>query len=434
MGEGLSSPVRVMRGLGRGGQGEVFEADYGGERVALKWYFPAVVRRDQGLQQRLRDCIRATSPSDAFLWPFALLIPTADCRQQLGLAPESCGYLMAIRPPQFLGAHEHGGGHLSISLRNVLRACFFLADGFHALHSKGLCYKDISLGNLFLSANDGRILICDNDNVEINGRNRGAALGTPGFMAPEVLLGQAKPSSSSDLFSLAVLLFRLLTRHDPFKGQRELAIRCLDEPARRRLYGEDPLFIFDPSDDRNRPDPLEHPAPLVTWPIYPAELQALFVQTLGRQQGLRAPERRTLTGQWTAALAATLDRRCLCPQCGQEVFPAPGQAGLCWHCGANVPAAARLRGPQGSLALQPENELHRHHLDPLASEKLDQPLAVVESHPQDPSILGLKNLSGSPWTVELHSGESIAVSPGQRCNLSLVRRLHTPLGALELMN
>ena len=49
---------------------------------------------------------------------------------------------------------------------------------------------------------------------------------------PEVLLGQAKPSARSDLFSLAVLLFRLLTRHDPFRGQRELAAaRTIDGTA-----------------------------------------------------------------------------------------------------------------------------------------------------------------------------------------------------------
>ena len=112
--------------------------------------------------------------------------------------------------------------------------------------------------------------------MDVDGQSSGSVLGTPGFMAPEVLLGQAKPSARSDLFSLAVLLFRLLTRHDPFRGQRELEIRCLDEPARRRLYGDEALFIFDPDDPHNRPDPIEHSAALITWPIYPASLQRLF--------------------------------------------------------------------------------------------------------------------------------------------------------------
>lgn len=177
---------------------------------------------------------------------------------------------MPLRPPGYIGAHEHVGGLVDISLQAVMRSSFFLAEAFHDLHLRGLCYKDISLMNLFLEPSSGRILICDNDNVAIDGRDPGSVLGTPGFMAPEVLLRQARPGANSDLFSLAVLIFRLLTRHDPLLGTMELAIRCLDEPARRRLYGEDPVFIFDPRDARNRPDPEAHPAALVTWPIYPA--------------------------------------------------------------------------------------------------------------------------------------------------------------------
>ena len=44
----------------------------------------------------------------------------------------------------------------------------------------------------------------------------------------------------------------------------ELQIRCLDEPARRKLYGEDPAFIYDPDDLRNRPDPEVHQAAVIT--------------------------------------------------------------------------------------------------------------------------------------------------------------------------
>ena len=233
---GLDQPLRILRGLGGGSQGQVFAVESGGEQLALKWYFPACISRDPQLRQRLQQSIRLGSPNADFLWPLALLEPDGSSSSLIRCNPPGFGYLMPLRPAGYVGAHLHAGGQLEISLQTVLRACFFLANGFHQLHLKGLCYKDISLGNLFLHPETGRILICDNDNVEIDGQGRGSVLGTPGFMAPEVLLGQARPSAGSDLFSLAVLLFRLLTRHDPFRGARELAIRCLDEPARRRLY------------------------------------------------------------------------------------------------------------------------------------------------------------------------------------------------------
>jgi DNA-binding helix-hairpin-helix protein with protein kinase domain len=428
--EGLPGPVRIVRGLGGGTQGQVYEVELEGERLALKWYLPACIARDRGLERRLGESIRATAPNDDFLWPIALLRASAASRPLIRIREESFGYLMPLRPASYVGASEHAAGRLAIGLRQVLRACFFLADAFHALHLAGLCYKDVSLGNLFLEPGSGRILICDNDNVAVDGSGLGAVLGTPGFMAPEVLLGQARPGADSDLFSLAVLLFRLLTRHDPLRGQMELAIRCLDEPARRRLYGEDPVFIFDPVDDRNRPDPIEHAAALITWPIYPRPLQALFEQTFCR--GMKQPSRRTLTGQWKLELARTLDRRALCASCGQENFQGVGGSSLCWSCGAPLPEGISLALPRGAVLAAPDNELHPHHFDALAGEDLRHPIGRVVAHPQDPRRLGLRNLSPAAWSAEAGDGRSQRVEPGESCSLAALTRIHTPAGTITV--
>ena len=53
--EGISGPLQLIRLLGGGGQGQVYEAEYGKERVALKWYFPGCISKDRGLDQRLRE-------------------------------------------------------------------------------------------------------------------------------------------------------------------------------------------------------------------------------------------------------------------------------------------------------------------------------------------------------------------------------------------
>lgn len=429
--EGLKEPIQIQGGLGGGTQGQVYAVAIGGEQLALKWYFPACIARDPHLEHRLGESIRLGAPNSDFLWPIALLRPTPEARQQIQLAEAGFGYLMALRPPGFIGAHVHAGGNLEISLRNVLRASFFLATGFHELHLKGLCYKDISLGNLFLEPASGRVLICDNDNVDVDGRDLGSVLGTPGFMAPEILLGKARPGASSDLFSLAVLIFRLLTRHDPLKGQLELAIRCLDEPARRRLYGEDPVFIFDPRDPRNRPDPIEHAAALITWPIYPERLKALFEQTFCG--GLHQPNRRALTGQWMQAIAQCLDQRVLCPHCQQENFPEPDPPASCWACGSALPTAVMLQTPAGRVAAAADNSLQPHHFDPLLSHDLHHPLAQVVAHPTDPAILGLTNLSGAPWSAELSDGQRVTVPPGKTCNLSALLRLRTAAGPVEVI-
>lgn len=425
--EGLSTPLTVVRGLGGGGQGQVFEVKVAGERLALKWYFPNCLARDPSLPKRLAESIRATAPNSDFLWPIALLRPTAATAAAINLSEPGCGYLMGLRPPAFVGAIEHYSGRIEISLKNVLRAGFFLADDFHDLHSKGLCYKDISLGNIFLDPATGSILICDNDNVDIDGRELSSVLGTPGFIAPEVLMGRARPGTNSDLFSLAVLLFRLLTRHDPLKGQMELAIDCLDEPARRLLYGKDPVFIFDPADQRNRPNPQEHAAALITWPIYPLELQKLFLQTFCK--GMKSPTKRALTGQWKEALAKTIDRRQLCHQCGQENFPDQSATPTeCWHCSKPLNKPQILRLANGSVTVSADNELYPHHFDPLKPPQLKAPIAQVLQHPTDASILGLKNLSSESWTAILTNGTKTTIESGTSCNLAALIQLYTPMG------
>ena len=429
--EGLEQPLLIEQGLGGGSQGQVYAVKLAGERLALKWYFPACIARDPQLRSRLQQSIRLGAPNADFLWPLAVLSASADSQRLIQGPQTGFGYLMGLRPGGFVGAHQHAGGELAISLQSVLRACFHLAEAFHQLHLKGLCYKDISLGNLFLEPSSGRILICDNDNVDIDRQGKGSVLGTPGFMAPEVLLGQARPSTGSDLFSLAVLLFRLLTRHDPFRGQRELAIRCLDEPARRRLYGEEALFIFDPHNPANRPDPIEHSAALITWPIYPEALQRLFVQSFG--PGLRNPEQRTLTGQWKQAISHCLDQRQLCSHCGQETFPNPEVPGSCWSCGTPLPAALQLQLPHGLVTAAAGNELHPHHFDPLLGEAIATPLARLVAHPSDPSLLGLQNLTSTTWQGSTRTGQRIELAPGKTCNLSALQQLNSSAGPILVL-
>ena len=425
--QGLSTPLKVLRGLGAGGQGQVYEVKVAGKHLALKWYFPSTITRDPNLPHRLEESIRTTAPNSDFLWPIALLKPTVASIPEIKLSDPGCGYLMDLRPSGFRGAIEHYAGRIEISLQNVLKASFFLADAFHQLHSKGLCYKDISLGNLFLQPDTGQILICDNDNVDVDGRELSNVLGTPGFIAPEVLMHQARPGTNSDLFSLAVLLFRLLTRHDPLKGQMDLKIHCLDEPARRRLYGEDPVFIFDPNDQRNRPNPDEHGAALITWPIYPPSLQKLFLQTFC--DGMKDPTRRALTGQWKEVLSTTIDHRQLCNQCGQENFPDdPTISTCCWNCDNTMARPQTLRFSNGTVTISSDNEIYPHHFDNLKPPQLKEPVARVVQHPSDPSILGLKNLTNQIWTATLTNGCKTSVETEKTCNLGALVQLFTPFG------
>lgn len=248
----------VEQFLGGGGQGEVYRANLSGRPVALKWYFPHQATSEQ--LAALTTLLKMGAPNAKFLWP-------------LELAAESgvpgFGYIMPLREPRYKGIVDLMKRRIEPSFRALATAGLELAHSFLQLHAKGLCYRDISFGNVFFDPDTGEVLICDNDNVAVDGKTQGGILGTPRFMAPEVVRGNALPSTQTDLFSLAVLLFYMLMVHHPLEGQAEAAIRCFDLPAMTKLYGTAPVFIFDPNNASNRPLPGYHDNAIAFWPIYP---------------------------------------------------------------------------------------------------------------------------------------------------------------------
>ena len=74
------------------------------------------------------------------------------------------------------------------------------------------------------------------------------------------------------------------------RGIRPVEIKCFDLPAMNKLYGTDPLFIFDPANDANHPVPGLHDNLLAYWPIYPQFLHDRFTRAF--TAGLHAPHER----------------------------------------------------------------------------------------------------------------------------------------------
>ena len=91
---------------------------------------------------------------------------------------------------------------------------------------------------MFFDPDTGDVLICDNDNVSANGIDNSSVYGTPRFMAPEIVMGQAKPSRNTDLYSLAVLLFYMFMMGHPLEAKLEAEIKCMAIHPMNTLYGK----------------------------------------------------------------------------------------------------------------------------------------------------------------------------------------------------
>lgn len=407
--------------IGQGGQGFVHVVrQQSGRQLALKWYRPESASREQ--YREIQTLVEFGTPHRRFLWPLSLAtVP----------GMPGFGYVMELRDPRYLEVswllanRRPDGSPLAVSFSSTINLCRQLAISFLRLHADGLCYRDISFGNVFFEPETGDVLICDNDNVGIDD-GTGRVLGTPFFMAPEVVADETfrtLPNTETDRHSLAVLIFYVLFMGHPLEGAlTEHGLR--DQPWLLRHFGTDPVFCMDPDRDDNRPSEIVRNY----WSLYPEFLRELFCQAFG--PGLRQPSRRVTEGQWIRAMDRLADSMTRCG-CGTTAFWEPsGPTRFCRNCGAPVAPAYVARVGRRSVAVSEVGALRADHFAPGG----DDPRlwATFHRHPQDASRWGIANRSGEGWTAVYPHGSSVALAPGMTTDLVSGLVLHTPDASVEI--
>lgn len=407
--------------IGSGGQGEVYRVSVNGAPMALKWYFPHL--KTAPMVESLERLINLHDPDPRFLWPVA--IATSD-------QAAAFGYVMPLRDASFTTLLHVYSRKVDVSFRILCTVAYELCDAFHHLHGRGLCYRDISFGNVFFNKDTGAILICDNDNVCADDPKIPVQVtGTPSFMAPEIVEGDSKPNTQTDLWSLAVLLFYIFCLHNPFNGKKETAIKCLDLPARRRLYGYQATFIFHPTDRSNEPDPQHHSTPQVYWPIYPAFFQDLFIATF--TDGVLEPGKRVRESAWKKGLIRLRDSIILGPR-GAENFFDEGKlqtAGAIYDWQTKSPCVIppRLIVNKNSIMLAEDTVVFAHHVDPDAEGNFADLIAKGTHVPDRKDVPALRNVGSIAWVCSAPNGETREVAPGRGVRLEHDLRIN--FGACE---
>ena len=419
------SPKKML--LGEGGQGAVYLVEYMGRDYALKWYKPGFIKNEKAFRDNLTANINAgppriqdgVTPSKKFVWP-KFLTESKD---------GSFGYLMDVYPSDYTPFTKILLAEAKFSgLEATLNAALNIINAFRDLHREGKSYQDINDGGFVIRLSDGDVLICDCDNVAPDGENLGI-VGKPGYMAPEIVASRrkTKPSMRTDSYSLANILFRLLMRGDPLAGARDSAKVVLTEQAEVELYGENPIFVFDPDNDSNRPVRGVHNNLLRAWPTYPEYVKQAFIDAFTK--GAKSPDKRMTENGWQKLFVQLKGELIQCMGCKTRgfagIFKNTGNALVCPACkhAHILPKVVSINS--FPVHLFPGVKLLKGHTDcrdsSLNSEDYLTQTGVIVQNPKDPDRWGIFNTSNSVWRVkepgansprELDGAKPVAITEG----------------------
>lgn len=130
----------------------------------------------------------------------------------------------------FLDSHSYKGK--LISHVDVLRIGRAVASALDYAHKQGVIHRDVKPSNILLSK-DGRVLLGDfGMALDVQDGTQGRIFGTPHYISPEQAHRSANAVPQSDLYSLGVILFEMLTGVVPFNDDspQEVALKHIAQP------------------------------------------------------------------------------------------------------------------------------------------------------------------------------------------------------------
>ena len=226
-GQLVSGRYRIVRFVGRGGMGEVYEAQDHElkERVALKTLLPAIARDAQMIARfKLEIQLSRKIGHPNVCRVFDLAHHPAD-----GSSPDSVVFLsMEFLDGETLSERLQRGGPLSPAV--ALPILDEIAQGLDAAHRAGVIHRDLKPSNVMLAPRAvitdfglARSFVPSGDSTAPMTRE---LVGTPEYMAPEVLTSH-RATVSSDLYSLGMVAYKILTGVLPFAEKDPLAAAIL---------------------------------------------------------------------------------------------------------------------------------------------------------------------------------------------------------------
>lgn len=206
---------RIVEKIGAGGMGEVYLAEDTelDRKVALK-FLPLHFCQDEDCRGRFTREAKAAAKLD-----HPNIVPV----YEVGEFRNRPFYAMAhIEGKSLRDVIKQG----KLSVSEATQFTVQILEGLHKAHESGVIHRDIKPSNIIID-NENRPRILDFGLATVVGEDKltktGSTLGTVGYMSPEQIEGK-QLDKHSDLFSVGVILYEMLTGRRPFEGDNEAAI------------------------------------------------------------------------------------------------------------------------------------------------------------------------------------------------------------------
>ena len=204
---------RILDFLGAGAMGEVYLAEDPQieRRLAIKTV--RLAGRPEEVEERKRRLLREARAAGRLLHPNVVTL--FDAGEDQGVLFLAFEYVEGID----LSARLARGP--ALSLREVLRVIRQTAEALDYAHRMGIVHRDIKPSNILLDL-AGRVKVADFGIAKVAGQSTeltmaGSVMGSPQYLSPEQIRGE-EIDGRSDIFSLGVLLYEVLSRKRPFEG------------------------------------------------------------------------------------------------------------------------------------------------------------------------------------------------------------------------
>src|SRR5882762_2817280 len=213
--QALGSSYTLEGEIGRGGMGVVFSArdERLKRQVAVKVLPPELAFREEIRLRFVREAETAARLSHPHIVPI----------HSVGESPDGLVYfVMAYVDGESLVAKLKRRGRLPPD--EARRIMLETADALGAAHAFGIIHRDVKPDNILLEGSRGRVVVTDFGIAKALSSTTGSttltatgvAIGTPHYMSPEQAAGDREIDGRSDIYSLGVVSYQMLTGELPF--------------------------------------------------------------------------------------------------------------------------------------------------------------------------------------------------------------------------